>query len=565
MFRNIICIGILSLLSLSVSLQARHNGHHHCTRHAWDYIIVGNGTAGAVLARELSNGGEHSVLVLEWGENRTSDPEVLSPDPFAYNVPLTYDPLYAVNQIVQIAFPNLPLQFFIYSDGRMWGGSSAHNGMIAVRGTPRLYDRWATISGRTHWSYNNLLPYFLEVEHYTANGTIPNPNQRGLNGVLYITQSAPVTSDALAIAQATATGSPLISDYNDPSLGDIGISAHQQYITPPSNSYRSFSVNAFTPVGTVVTPDGFGLENRELRIVSHALVNRVVIKDGRAIGVEYYLNGDVNRAIFLRAKKKVILCAGAIWTPGILERSGIGDRNLLESLGIKVIVDNPNVGEHLINHYGVIGVLSGTTSAQPFLDGFIDNRPFEPADGVRRIEMLSKTLPGGTTVEVSGTLLKPKSRGSVHIVETNPTVYPRLTMNLYTDGSVSTQGTDAYEIVSFLKILQTIATAFGQSVLSPAPAVYTGGDSALLTFAETFPNLLIRYHAVGTARMGQTISDGVVNGDLHVIGIRDLVIADASIEPDIQDGDTAYAAYFIPKVAAKILKSDHSHDHHHHH
>lgn len=559
MKRKLFCLIILSIFASLTQLSARcRDDACHCTRANWDYIIVGNGTAGAVLARQLSDGNQNRVLVLEWGENRTTDPAVLSPDSFAYSNTLTYDPLYAINDIVRLTFPNMAPQFFIYSDGRMWGGGSASNAMFAVRGTPRVYNEWAAISGNPQWSYNNILPYFLAAEHYTPNGTIANPAQRGLSGTLFITQKPPVNTDPIAIAESNATGAPLVSDYNDPSLGDTGVSAHQQFTTPEPNAQRSFSISAFLPVGGVVDEDGFGLDGRKLRIVSNALVNRVVFKNKRATGVEYYLDGNANRAIYVKANKKVILCAGGPRTPGILERSGIGNGNLLRSLGIDVVVDNPNVGEHLINHYGAIGVITGSTTSSSFIHAYTDNRPYEPADNVRRVQYLTFNIPGG--INIGADLMAPKSRGSVHIIDTNPTVYPRIDLNMYSDGSVTTPGTDAYNVVSFLKILQTIASNAGQTVLSPAPSVYSGGDSALLAYAQTLSNMFIAYHIVGTARMGQSINDAVVGGDLHVFGVKGLMIADTSIEPTIQDGNTAYAAYFIPMVAAKIIKNEH-HDH----
>lgn len=556
MRKNYLFLLLLTLIFASNQLSARC-GDCKCTRSNWDYIIIGCGTAGATLARELSDNRHHRVLVLEWGENRSDDTEVLSPDVFAYANQLTYDPLYAINQIVQLNFSTQPQpQFFIYSDGRMWGGSSAHNGLFAVRGTPRVYNEWATISGQQRWNYNNLLTYFLETEHYTPNGTIPNSAQRGLSGNLYITQRPPVNNDAFANALSTATGAPLISDYNDPSLGDIGTSARQEYITPAPNSYRSFSVNAFTPVGSIVSEDGFGLDGRKLRIVSNALVNRVVFNGNHAVGVEYYLDGNENRAIYVKAKKKIIICAGACWTPALLERSGIGDRSLLNSLRIPVVFDNPNVGEHLYNHYGVNGLISGSMSITPFIDAFTDNRPYEPSDGSRRIVISARHIPN-TGIAVSSLLLKPKSKGSVHIVDTNPTVYPRLNLNMFSDGSVSTQGTDSYEIVSFLKVLQLIAAAYSQTVVSPSSTVYNAGDNALLAYAQTLSNMNVAYHVVGTARMGQSSSDSVVDGNLHVFGVRNLMVADVSIEPVIEDGPTAYAAYFIGRAAADIIKHGH--------
>ncbi len=519
----------------------------------WDYVIVGNGTAGATLARELSDGNRNRVLVLEWGKNLTNDPAVLSPDVFAFSGPLTNDPLYAVNPIVTINFPNKAPQYFIYSDGRMWGGSSAHNGLFAVRGTPKIYNDWAALSGQPRWSYNNMLPLFLATEHYTPNGTVADPAQRGLSGPLFITQRPPVTGDHFAQGYSAATGTPFAPDYNNPAEGgNICVSAHQEWITPVPDSHRSFSSNAFTNVGEIVDADGFGLNGRKLRIVSNALVDKVIFKNNTAIGVQYYIDGDVNRVAFVKAKKKVILSAGAPRTPAILERSGIGGSALLTSLNIPVLVDNPNVGEHLFNHYGASGTFLGITTAFPFLDSFTDNGF---GDGIRRIQGISLT-PIGTGITVSsGALVAPKSQGSAHIVSSNPTIDVRLDLNMYSDGPVGTVGTDAYNTVTFLKTLPAISLATGYPLLSPPASVYLAGDAALLSYAQTLSNMIITYHTVGTARMGLSAADSVVDGNLQVFGVKNLMVADVSIEPEIEDGNTAYAAYFIGQQAAIIIKN----------
>jgi choline dehydrogenase-like flavoprotein len=533
-----------------------------CLSTSWDYIIVGDGTAGATLARELSNGNKNSVVVLEWGINRTSDPVVLSPDPLAYSDPLTYDPTYAVTPVVPLYFPNKAPQYFIYSDGRMWGGSSAHNGLFTVRGTPVIYNAWAAISGQPRWSYNNMLSLFLATEHYTPNGTTLDPAQRGTTGPLYITQSDynTVLADAWANATVTATGTPFAEDYNNPAQGgDICVSAQQQWITPSPDSHRSFSANAFTPVGSIVDANGFGLNGRKLRIVSEALVDKVIFNKNTAIGVQYYVNGDVSKVVFLEAKKKVILCAGAPRTPGILERSGIGDAALLTSLGIPVIVDNPNVGEHLFNHYGANGtVLNASTTVTPFLEWFTDGGD---GDNVRRMQNISLT-PVPDLIATNGILLQPKSSGSVHIVDRNPTIYPRIDLNMFSDqpsapnGGIAVPGSDAYYIAQYLRSLPGIVAAFGGGATLAAPtAGQLASDSALFDYMTTLVNMVVTYHAVGTTRMGQSAATAVVDGNLHVFGVNKLMVADVGIEPVIQDGNTAYAAYFIGLQAANIIQN----------
>lgn len=521
----------------------------------WDYIIVGDGTAGAVLAAQLSNNHKNRVLVLEWGENRTDDPLVLSPNVFDPNAPqLTNSPVYANTNEVIIQFPGQPSQTFTYSDGRMWGGSSAHNGLFAVRGTPNLYDFWAAKTGKNRWKYSNLLPLMKQMENYTPDGTVANPNQRGFSGPLSITQSPPVNTDPFAIATALGTNAPLISDYNDPSLGNIGVSAHQQWITAGSGSHRSFSANSYQVTGTVVNEDGDGLCGRKLRVKSNCLVEKVIIKNRKAVGVQYWQDGNHASVRKAYAKKKVILCAGTIQSSAILERSGIGDPAILEPLGIKVIVNNPNVGANVTNQYGVGGVILGSTSATPFLTGFINGSPFMPNDNVRRLQLIGINEPN--VVVLSGVLLDPQSKGTTHISSSDPTKGSIVNLNMFSDGSVTDVGSDSYILVSFYKILQTIAANYGTSVVAPSPAVYAAGDDALLSYAQTLSDgsLTITYHMVGSARMSDSMVDGVVNGSLHVFGVKNLMVADCSIEPLSQDGNTAYGAYVIGLVTANILE-----------
>lgn len=524
----------------------------------YDYIIVGGGTAGLVLARELSNKQDgkykNSVLVLEWGENRIDDPVVLSTDFFAAFGDLTYSQKYNLVNLIPLNFGALGVaNQFVYTDGRTWGGSSAHNYFLAVRGTPPVYNQWAALSGNNIWSYNNLLPIMKALENYTPDGTIANPAQRGFGGPLSITQLTPVDSDPFAIGLAAGTSAPLISDYNDPSLGNVGVSADQRWITPGSNSVRSFSADF---IRSVVDENGNGLDGRKLKIESNALVSRVIFDCKKAVGVKYLFNGKKEATRKRYAKKEIILCAGANSSPAILQRSGIGDKALLESLGINVVYDNPNVGQHLNSHYGA-GALIAASSTLP-MEAFVDMFPFMPNDGVRRFQIIPLGV-GPDATFTFGTLTTQKSEGSLKIVSKDPTIYPALDLNLYSDGSVTTPGTDAYLVVSYFKILKLVAAALGTVVIQPAPELYPApfgpapDDSLLLNYAQQLSNTVIANHNVGTTRMGISAADNVVDGNLRVFGVKNLMVADIGISPIIEDGNTSYSAYVIGAVAAKIL------------
>jgi choline dehydrogenase len=534
-----------------------HKKRHKRSSKTVDYVIVGLGTAGAVVARNLSNDFDNNVLVLEAGINRTTDPIVLNPNPTSstpsiQNI-IAYDPRYSETFPIALFSPR---EILSYTEGRMWGGSSAHNYVNAVRGTPPIYDYWAATSGNPLWSYNNLLPYMLAMENYNSNGTTPNAAQRGLAGTLYITQSPPANTDSIAEAFTAVTGAPYVSDYNDPTQSPVFavVGASQNYVTPGANSVRSFSIPAFLPIGTVIDSDGKGLDGRNLRIVSNAQATRVLFKGNKAVGVEYILSNDNNKVVQVFARKKVILSAGAINTPAILQRSGIGDPAILEPLGIPVVVASPNVGANLVTQYGVEGIISGPGGTANFIP-FADMRGFSyPADGQRRVQFALVNL-GPTRTGILGWILHSKSTGTVQIVDPNPLVQPLVNFNLYSDGPVTQPGTDAYTAVSIFKVIREIAVNLGRTIVYP-PVADFASDATLLTDAKAFAGFSLENHASSTAKMSTSIASGVVDGNLNVFGVTNLMVADNSAVPLIEDGNTAYQAYLIGFGASAILNAE---------
>ncbi len=541
------CFSLVSSHSQSAleakSCQSSSSSHHKAKE--YDYIIVGNGTAGAVLARKLSNNKKHSVLVLEAGKNLSDDPIVLNPNPFSVINDLSYNPKYAVTYPVPLA---TLLQTTTYSEGRMWGGCSAHNYVQAVRGTPAIYDGWAVASADSRWTYNNLLPLMKELETYTPNGTSIDYFERGTSGPLYVSQAPPVDLDPFVNACIVATGTSIVPDYNAPPSGNIGFSAQQQFVTPPfgsPSSIRSFSINAYLPP-SVVTHEGKGRHGRKLLIESNAIVSRVLFRRNKAVGVEYALSPDSGEFLTAYAKKKVILCAGAIHTPAILERSGIGDSDILSPLGVPVLVDNKNVGANLINQYGAQAVILGNVTVSAM--GFTDASPYFPNDGERRLQFIPGRANG--VIPLTMFMVEPKSRGYLHIVSRNPFTDPLINFNMYSDGPVTQPGSDANLVVSALKIAKSIATQFGSVVVSPPNY---SSDAALLNSAKNNPVATVSAHITGTTRMGTSINDGVVDGSLHVFGVKNLMICDLGAIPVTADGNTAYSVFVLALKAAEIL------------
>ncbi len=573
-----------------------------------DYIIVGGGTAGLTCAWALTNDNKTSVLVLESGLDLTSDPEVLAPGAFTYSVDLTNDPKYAYTY----ATNPVPSPQEVYSDGHTLGGSSAHNGLQAVRGTPDIYNEWAVFN--PIWSYANLLPLFINQEHYNPDGTIADPTQRGLSGRLYISQQTPLT-DPFSAALAAGLGVPQIADYNDHyAIGTppfyantVGVSANQQFSTEfcPTQTcgVRSFSGNSYLkgitaaqgatpPVLPIVDAHNNGIGGRKLYVRTSVEVIRILFDGTRAIGVELIVNeGNSTKTLRTFAREGIILSAGSIRTPALLQLSGIGKPSDLAPLGINVILANDNVGYNLQNQYGPPVLVRNvcTTDMPPCATPplFELNTAFHDlgvGDGVRRAQIdyfsgvfafpssIAATL--GLTVDESqltlndiglgNILVDTKSRGSVVIRSTNPLTDPYVNLNMYTDtAGVGGTSQDLADAVTIFKLAKQVAIAqpggtYADVIYPPMdhyPAPYgtaPAGDNSFLE-QDALHNIFIAYHACGTCRMSLTAATGVVDGSLKVHGLDNLYIADNSVQPQSTTGNTAYPAFFIGLNMAKIL------------
>jgi choline dehydrogenase len=559
-----------------------------CTPVTVDYIIVGLGTAGATLARYLSDAVNgtytNSVLVFEAGSNYSDTEDIMTTDELI-TAAIAYETKYSRTYSVGIAEAMVGPSGYIYTEGRLWGGGSAHNDRMAVRSSFDIYDLWATRSGNPRWLYANLLPKMKGMEKYTVatNSLPPDLAQRGVNGALFISQenyTPTISANPFSMQFATTAGAPLVQDFNIQSVR-VGTSANQQFATPPAGdpsvSVRSFSVSAFLPETIIDWTTGIGLNGRKLQVVSQATVARVLFdttgSTPTAIGVEYILDGNREQVLRAYARKKVILCAGSIQDTGILQRSGVGPSMILTPLNIPVIVDNPNVGVNLQNHCGTSAIMQIPTPG-PFAlaESFIDcseatgiGANFTP--GVRRNQIL---FGAGTAFFTDASVLqalnidpdanyasfitfnvRPQSHGEAFIVDTDPLTDVQVNFGFYTDGDVTDAGSDAQNIVAALRIIEQTAVAFGGTMIFPTPTQYAAGNQALFEAAANLP--VLAYHSVGTCRMAASMDDGVVDGNLQVFGVNNLMCADCSVIPQITTGNTAYPAFVIGLEAAVIL------------
>ncbi len=548
----------LCLLAPFSSLQATTHGEYI----VYDYIIVGNGSAGSILARKLSDDNKTKVLVLEAGVNQDNDPAVLD---FSYSgqffsdlTSITYNPKYAETY----AIPTGTLAAMPYSEGRGWGGSSKHNYFVAVRGSMQIWETIANASGNyAAWNYNSLLPLMQAIEDYVACGTTPNAAQRGTSGPITLSQLGSVVGDPVLGPIATAAGvGGYLTDYNDPTsvpslapgLQNVGVSACQVFasLTTPCNAgfgilgVRSFSSREFLdPIVTQSGSDYYtGKGKRLLRIQNDCHVSRVLFDGVKAKGVEFvYANGKKTGKAY---GKKIILCAGAINSPAILQRSGIGDPAVLEPLGIKVLVNNPNVGANLQNQYGTY-VFSSTGSGAILGEAFLNcSSQGYPVDSTRRIQL--SVLPQGPTItQIAVFLTNPTSRGFIKIVSKDPLIQPFINLNMYSDGPVTQLGTDANLVAAGINI---IGNALGTLIAPPQAAV--GNPTALFAYMTSANGLVAESHILSTTQMGTSLANGVVDGNLQVIGVERLMVADIGVLPYSIDGNLCLAAYLIALRAA---------------
>lgn len=589
-----------------------------------DYVVVGFGSAGSVLARYLSEPDQcgnftTSVAVIEWGINRTEDPVVfLGPmDTFLTQPSATIDPKYAITQTMNMTGQTTDLIAYAnYSGGRMWFGSSAHDGMAAVRGPGDVWDQYAQVTGNPIWAYNGgngpVVGFMRFLEKYNPAPGAPVSNQRGTNGSLPVTQfplPGGIVPDTDPFVQAIKAAVPNMEskpDYNVSPEGDIGIFTGQNY-TDSNFTRRTYGIDFLPP--SILGPDGYSRDGRLLRVLSGSNVNRILFDGNRAIGVLYTDSEGRSQTIYVR--KEVILTAGTTASAAILQRSGIGSANTivvtngmlnpelngketypgLNDLGIPVVVDNPNVGKGLKTHFGVFTLSQGqfdlTQIGATFI-GFFDGSPFfAPAgagDGVRRIETIFidfSVIPDMILVALGlppptfGPFItglwgnyRPKSVGTSYIVDKNASVLPQIRVNPYTDAGIglaanlADPGSDLNLAIASFKIAKEIADNFGQPLIYPPPQDFVGPDADIKLARDALAQLkaselLVPYHYTGTCNMGKSIESGaVVDGELRVFGVQNVRVADNSVYFEPEVGNTRWSAMVAGLLCAQFLRPD---------
>ncbi len=526
----------------------------------YDYIVVGAGSAGCVLANRLSEDPTKTVLLLEAGGKD---------DSFWIPIPVGFSKL-MVNPKYNWLFnsepePNCHGRSIPIPRGKTLGGSSSINGMLYVRGNPLDYNTWAQFGNRG-WSYDGVLPYFKKSEHYEGSNNDP---ARGTNGVLNVAEmrESHEICDAF-IAAAQGEGWRRNPDYNNGHQEGFGY-----FQVTQKNGRRWSTARAFLDPAR-------GRQN--LKIETDAQCTGVILEGKRCVGVRFRQGGQEHEA---RCRIEVVLSAGAVQSPHILEISGIGQGELLQSFGVPVAHELPGVGENYRDHYAprmnwrvklpitlneqTRGIGFAREIAKFFMSGrgiltftagiaygFVKSRPeleepdiqfhFAHASYGNAANRLLEREPGMTLTVYQ---CRPESKGSIHLRSADKLAAPAIRPNFLADPI------DQRVLVDGMKIGRRIIDnaamdKYRAYEMNPGDAVQT--DEEWLDFARR--NGQTTYHVVGTCKMGNDAM-AVVDDQLRVHGLTGLRVADASIMPTMVSGNTNAAVIMIAEKAADMMKA----------
>ena len=529
----------------------------------FDFIVVGAGTAGCIVANHLSADPNKRVLILEAGGNDNW---------IWFHIPVGY--LFAIGNprsdwmFKTESEPGLNGRALAYPRGKVIGGCSAINAMISMRGQAADYDHWRQL-GLAGWAYDDVRPLFRRLEDHF----LGESEHHGTGGGWRV--EAPRLSwkilDAVGDA-AEEMGIRKIPDFNTGDNEGVSYFHVNQKRGRRWSSARGFLKPALT--------------RQNLRLETHVLVDRLIVENGRAVGVRFLQNGEVIEA---RASGEVLLCAGAIGSVQVLQRSGIGPAEWLAPLGIDVVLDKPGVGRNLQDHlqqraiYRVTGVrtLNETYWSLPRrammgLDyafrrrGPLTMAPsqlgiFTRSDSTRAraniqfhvqplsLDKFGDPLHRFPAITVSACNLQPTSRGTVRIRSKEPDEAPSIAPNYLSTEEDRQVAADAIRTTRRLMAQKALAR-FSPKELLPGPSV--GNDDASLAKAAGDIGTTI-FHPVGTAKMG-TANDplAVVDERLRFFGIGGLRVLDASVMPTITSGNTNTPTAMIGEKGAEMILQD---------
>ena len=535
----------------------------------FDFLIIGAGSAGCVLANRLSACGKHSVGVIEAGGSDWR---------FWVQVPIGYGKTY-YQKAVNWMFETVPQEGLngavsYWPRGKVWGGSSSINAMVYIRGHQKDYDDWAAL-GNTGWSYAEVLPYFKKSETAQQGDS----RYRGKNGPLYVSD---VTPDMHPLTDTwISAGKELGLEYNPDFNGaqQQGIGRYQQ---TTKDGWRMSAAKAYLHPAK---------HRSNLAITSHAQVTRILFEGKKAVGVEYLRKGKLHKVY---AGKEVILSAGAVQSPQLLMLSGIGPRQHLQETGIELVEDNAHVGQHLQDHLGMDFLYK---SKVPTLNDELHSGLGKLWAGLKYLLLrrgpcrLSVNQGGGFTCSeedqqqpdlqlyfspVSYTrapaktrpLMNPdpfsafllgfsncrvKSEGEIRLASKDPLAAPVI------DPKYLSHEDDVKLLLKGSKLMRKLAetAAFSEIIIDEIrPGKDCQTDEQLIVDIRSYAWTV--FHASCTCRMAPDAERGVVNPRLQVFGVENLRVCDASVMPFMVSGNTNAPTIMIGEKGADMILEDHS-------
>ncbi len=529
----------------------------------FDYVIVGSGAAGSILANRLTEDGTTTVCLLEAGPRDTS---LMLHVPAGFTKLLS-NPRYTW-QLSSEPSDSTAGRRIPMPQGRTLGGSTAINGLLYTRGQPQDFDEWAAL-GNSGWRYQDVLPYFMRNESWRGQPAGPH---RGRDGPLPITPlDWDLPLNELFIDGAASMGLPRNPDYNGADQSGVG--------------YYQRNILGRWRMGTARTYLRPALGRRNLEVRTEAQATRVVIEGGRATGVEYVNSSDPGPATFVRARREVLACCGALNTPKLLMLSGIGAASRLQELGIPVTCDSPGVGRGLRDHFSarIVATVQGARTINQMAHGpalwmqvarWLAGRPSILTLSPGVVHFFWNTKTGAGRPDLQGVFTpaalsdrpglfesrpavtcavwqhRPHSTGTVDLRSPDPLALPVIRPNYLSDDRDRTVLVEGLRLARRLLKSPTFAPHFVEE-LRPGADVQTNDE--LLAYAREFGASSFHYN--GTAHMGPASDrESVVDESLRVRGVTGLRVVDASVMPTTPSGNTCAPTMMLAEKAADLVR-----------
>lgn len=528
------------------------------TAETFDFVIVGAGSAGCVMANRLSEDGKNSVLVLEYGGSDWG-PFIQMPSALSYPMNMN---LYNWG-FESEPEPHLGGRRLATPRGKVVGGSSSINGMVYVRGHAKDFDAWEEM-GATGWGYRHVLPYFKRMEHSHGG----EEGWRGTNGPMHVNRGSRRNPLYQAFVEAgRQAGYPVTEDYNgrqQEGFGAMEMTVHRGVRWSAANAY--------------LRP---ALKRGNVKLVTYAYARRIILDGKRAVGVEYDIAGELHQ---VRARREVIIAASSINSPKLLQLSGIGAPEILKSAGLEVVHALPGVGENLHDHLeiyfqliskepvtlysklnlfskGLIGLEwllfgTGLGATNHFEScGFIRSKA-----GIEYPDIQYHFLPAAMRYDGKAAFsnhgfqahvgpMRSKSRGFVRLRNSDPKASPSILFNYLSHPDDLSEWRSCIRLTREIMGQQAMARYAGAEI-QPGKDIETDEqiDSFVRQHCES------AYHPCGTCKMGaETDPMSVVDSECRVIGIEGLRVADLSIMPQITNGNLNAPTLMIGEKASDLI------------